>query len=131
MTKTVHSDRRSLLKAGAVAGTAMIAGVSHAAAQEDDTDPSSRPITQGDVAILQFLTAVELIETDLWIQYAELGGVQDNEIPGLPTGGSALYTAALNNLDGDMSQYIHDNTEDEIRGFVETFDRVIFGGSKA
>jgi hypothetical protein len=64
------------------------------------------------------LAAVELIESDLWLQYAELGGVQvfgpqGSELPGLPTGGSALYTNALNKLDGDMSQYIHDNTEDE------------------
>jgi hypothetical protein len=73
---------------------------------------------KGDIAILRLLAAVELIESDLWLQYAELGGVQvfglqGSELPGLPTGGSAPYTTALNNLDSDMSQYIHDNTEDE------------------
>ena len=83
-----------------------------------DTDASNRPLTKGDIAILRLLAAVELIESDLWLQYAELGGVQvfgpqGSELPGLPTGGSAPYTAALNNLDADMSQYIHDNTEDE------------------
>ena len=62
---------------------------------------------------MRFLSAIEQIESDLWQQYAELGGVQDSEIPGLPTGGSKPYTDALNNLDADMSQYIHDNTEDE------------------
>src|SRR2546421_9914884 len=30
-------------------------------------------LTKGDVAILQFLAAAEIIETDLWQQYTELG----------------------------------------------------------
>jgi hypothetical protein len=77
-----------------------------------EDDSKHRP-TEGDIAILRFLSAVEQIESDLWQQYAELGGVQDSEIPGLPTGGNTPYTNALNNLDSDMSQYIHDNTEDE------------------
>jgi hypothetical protein len=51
------------------------------------------------------LTAVELIETDLWQQYNEIGGVN---------GGNPAYMAALSNLDGDMPQYISDNTDDEI-----------------
>src|SRR5260370_28799032 len=68
------------------------------------------------MTILKFLAAIEIIETDLWTQYNELGGVQDNEVPG-QTGGSAKYTAALVTLDQDMPQYIHDNTEDEISHF--------------
>src|SRR6202020_763089 len=60
-----------------------------------------------------FLSALEQIEEDLWIQYSELGGTQDNEISGV-NGGNSLYTAALQILDGDMAQYIHDNTDDEI-----------------
>src|SRR5207237_2877040 len=71
----------------------------------------SRGTTQGDVAILRFLAAVEIIESDLWQQYNELGGIQDSEVPG--GSGSAPYIAKLAVLDGDMSQYIHDNTEDE------------------
>ncbi|MGH6822696.1 MAG: ferritin-like domain-containing protein [Methylocella sp.] len=109
MDKEHHADRRSFLRTGALAGTALAAGASGAIAQLAD---SSRP-TKGDVAILQFLSAIEQIESDLWQQYAELGGVQDSEIPGLPTGGNTPYTTALNALDPDMSQYIHDNTEDE------------------
>jgi Ferritin-like domain len=109
MTDEHQADRRSFLRTGALAGTALAAGASGAIAQLAD---SSRP-TKGDVAILRFLSAIEQIESDLWQQYAELGGVQDSEIPGLPTGGNTPYTNALNNLDGDMSQYIHDNTEDE------------------
>jgi len=68
--------------------------------------------TPGDIAILKLLAAAEIIETDLWIQYSELGGTQDNEVSGVG-GGNALYTAALAILDGDMAQYIHDNTDDE------------------
>ncbi len=108
MTYDFHADRRRLLRAGALAGTALAAGTSGAIAQ---LATSSQP-TQGDVAILRFLSAVEQIESDLWLQYAELGGTQDSELPGL-TGGNTPYTNALNNLDSDMSQYIHDNTEDE------------------
>jgi hypothetical protein len=117
MTDEHSADRRSFLRTGAIAGTALVASASAMAQQVARADDSDRGLTKGDIAILRFLAAVELIESDLWLQYAELGGVQDSELLGLPTGvpgGSALYTAALNNLDGDMSQYIHDNTEDEI-----------------
>jgi hypothetical protein len=61
-------------------------------------------LSRGDAAILRFLAAAELIETDLWQQYTELGGVN---------GGNPAYTAALENLDEDMPQYISDNTDDE------------------
>src|SRR3954451_16788967 len=84
------------------------------------TDPSPafahgrrkcRGLTKGDVAILQFLAAAELVETDLWQQYNELGGIQDSEVPG--GSGNPAYTGALAVLDEDMDQYIHDNTDDE------------------
>jgi hypothetical protein len=66
---------------------------------------ASGPQSSGDVAILRFLAAAEIIEVDLWQQYNELGGVN---------GGNAAYMAALSNLDGDMPQYITDNTDDEV-----------------
>src|SRR5205823_3426978 len=77
---------------------------------------ASGSLTQGDVAILRFLAAAEILETDLWQQYNELGGIQDSEVPG--GSGSAAYVKALEVLDGDMPQYIHDNTEDEISHFT-------------
>src|SRR5581483_6602433 len=61
------------------------------------------------------LAAAEILESDLWVQYNELGGIQDKEVPG--GCGSAPYTDALQVLDADMSQYIHDNTEDELTHF--------------
>jgi hypothetical protein len=64
-------------------------------------------------AILRFLATAEILESDLWLQYWELGGIQDNEFAPA-TGGNPLYTDALTILDGDMPQYIHDNTDDEI-----------------
>src|SRR5438105_10803090 len=45
------------------------------------------------------------------MQYNELGGIPDSEVPG--GSGNAPYTAALAVLDEDMAQYIHDNTDDE------------------
>ena len=55
--------------------------------------------------------------SDLWQQYTELGGAQDAEEHGV-NGGSPLYMAALQILDGDMPQYIHDNTDDEKSHFA-------------
>jgi hypothetical protein len=86
---------------------------------------AARKLSKGDAAILRFLAAAEILESDLWEQYTELGGVQNNEFVNAvdddnvrtgfaETGGNALYTAALKLLDGDMDQYIFDNTDDEI-----------------
>jgi hypothetical protein len=63
--------------------------------------------------MLRFAAAAEILETDFWDQYNELGGVQDKEFPGGGGTGNAAYTAALQVLDSDMAQYIHDNTDDE------------------
>src|SRR6185437_5917183 len=41
-------------------------------------------LTNGDAAILRFLGAAEIIESDLWQQYNELAGIQDGEVPGGP-----------------------------------------------
>lgn len=121
-----QANRRSFLKKGAQAAgaTAVGAGLLTRGLRvfgDEEQGESSGSLTKGDAAILRFLAAAEIIESDLWLQYAELGGAQtqpngnpDNELPGLPTGGNAPYTAALQKLDGDMPQYIHDNTEDEI-----------------
>jgi hypothetical protein len=114
------ANRRSFIKRGlTAAGTASIGAgllVNNSSLFGEGRDEEGGDITRGDTAILRFLAAAEIIETDLWIQYNELGGVQDNEVPGM-TGGSAKYTAALNKIDQDMAQYIHDNTEDEISHF--------------
>jgi hypothetical protein len=113
---TKASTRRSFLKNGTVAGAATVgAGLltRKTFAFDREEEDNRAPITRGDIAILRFLQALEQVEEDLWRQYAELGGTQDSEFSGL-TGGNAAYSQALQLLDGDMPQYIHDNTDDEI-----------------
>jgi hypothetical protein len=105
--------RNSMIATGAAAmGAGLLPGSLSAFAGERDEDDRA-PITKGDIAILTFLQALEQVEADLWIQYSELGGTQDHEVSGV-NGGNAPYMAALTILDGDMPQYIHDNTDDEI-----------------
>ena len=94
--------RRSFLKGVGLAGAAALPG---SALLSGNALASASRLRAGDVAILRLLAAVELIESDLWQQYSELGGVN---------GGNAAYMAALSNLDGDMPQYIADNTDDEL-----------------
>jgi hypothetical protein len=108
-------NRRRFLKGGmfAVGGTILGAGLSPSRLLASEGNGDGAPITKGDIAILRFLQALETIETDLWQQYSELGGTQDNEVSGVG-GGNVPYTQALQLLDGDMPQYIHDNTDDEI-----------------
>jgi hypothetical protein len=103
-------DRRSLLKGLGVVGVAVSAG--SLLTPEADAEPGNGGISHGDAAILRFLAAAEILETDLWQQYNELAGIQDSEVPG--GSGSPDYTEALAQLDEDMNQYIHDNTEDEL-----------------
>jgi hypothetical protein len=75
------------------------------------TAKASGGLTPGDAALLRFAAAAEILETDFWVQYNELGGVQDSEVPG--GSGNPDYTDALEVLDEDMPIYIHDNTDDE------------------
>jgi len=111
------ADRRAFLKQGALAGGAVTLGAGllgtakSALAQDDD-----RPITKGDVAILRFLAAAELIESDLWEQYAELGGLTPGQLPveTAPFTPMNSYQAALMVLDPDGPQYISSNTGDEM-----------------
>src|SRR5216683_7514874 len=122
MTHTVQpsqhaTSRRSFLRKGLAAGGAGAIGAALLAnGVPAFAEAESGGLTPGDAAILRFLSAAEILETDFWQQYNELGGIQDSEVPG--GSGSAAYTAALKVLDGDMDQYIHDNTEDEISHFT-------------
>jgi hypothetical protein len=110
----VSDSRRSFLRKGLAVGAGTVAaglwpkGVPAFAAEAT----VSGRLTRGDAAILRFLATAEILESDLWQQYNELGGIQDREVPG--GSGSKPYTAALQVLDEDMDQYIHDNTEDEL-----------------
>ena len=109
-------NRRSFVKNGltaagvATVGAGLLADTSSLLAQEGPEEHSGR-LTPGDAALLRFAAAAEILETDFWVQYNELGGIQDSEVPG--GSGNPAYTAALEVLDSDMAQYVHDNTDDE------------------
>src|ERR1700691_5201463 len=99
----------SLLAGGAVVGAGLLSNATLARAQE------SGSLNAGDVAILRFLAAAELIESDLWTQYAELGGL--GHLPPIevdPNEHLNPYQIALSNLDSDGPQYIKSNTLDEV-----------------
>jgi hypothetical protein len=115
-------DRRSFMKSGLLAGGAatigagLLANGSSAIAQDRDRGGSGR-LNEGDAAILRFLAAAELIESDLWTQYAELGGLtsgQPIEVDPNPNPPLNAYQMALSNLDTDGPQYITSNTLDEV-----------------
>ncbi len=109
------TNRRSFMKRGlATAGVGLLANSTLALADDEREEghEGHGRLNRGDAAMLRFAAAVEILETDFWVQYNELGGIPDNEIPGGT--GNPAYTAALAVLDADMAQYIHDNTDDEI-----------------
>jgi Ferritin-like domain len=118
----MHASRRSFLKAGLAAtatgaiGAGLLANGLPMAFGDSGGKGKNGGLSRGDESILRFLSAAEILETDFWQQYNELGGIQDSEVPGGT--GSATYTDALKVLDGDMDQYIHDNTEDEMTHFA-------------
>jgi hypothetical protein len=118
-------NRRAFMRNSVIAGAVMTGAGILESVPSAFGEPGKGGLTRGDAAILKWLAAAEIIETDLWLQYQELTGLQDNEvaqiasqqIPGYPataTGGSPLYTNAVSQLDGDMPTYVHDNTEDEL-----------------
>jgi Ferritin-like domain len=110
-----ETNRRSFIRNGltasiATAGAGLITGSTTLAAEGREAGQHGR-LNRGDAAMLRFAAAAEILETDFWVQYNELGGVPDSEVPG--GSGNPAYTAALSVLDADMAQYIHDNTDDE------------------
>jgi hypothetical protein len=111
-------NRRSFLRNGAIAAGTVTAGaalLSHGLAAFGQESNSGGSLTQGDIAILRFLAAAELIEADLWTQYAELGGIGNNPpIEVDPNQQLNNYQIALSNLDSDGPQYISSNTLDEV-----------------
>jgi hypothetical protein len=122
---TNRSGRRKFLERGVAAGVAVVGGgvllnqspvlaARREREREHDREDEGPGITHGDIAILRFLAALEIIETDLWQQYNELGGVN---------AANSGYVAALQVLDMDMPQYIADNTDDEFshQAFIEAY----------
>src|SRR5215470_17354650 len=110
------NSRRSFIKKGIAAGAVGVGYALFADAPSVLTQTPPGTISAGDAALLRFAAAAEILETDFWLQYNELGGIQDSEVPG--KSGNPTYAAKLQVLDSDFSQYIHDNTDDEITHFT-------------
>jgi hypothetical protein len=116
LSLTNSLGRRTLMKTGlAAGGTALLSacgasplssGTDAADAPEDKSAAANRPdkmkITAGDAAILGFLAAAELLETDLWQQYNEFANLE------------GPYKDALEVLDDEMPEYVTQNTNDEV-----------------
>jgi len=124
-------ERRSFLKNIGIAGATLSAGALLKTEGNAQATRSTGRLSKGDVALLQFALWAETVESDLWTQYAELGGVgpsgggaaqSSEEFQGF-IGGNPAYSLALQNLDGDMPQYITDNTDDELShaAFLKAF----------
>src|SRR5579864_8013261 len=97
--------RRSFLKGLGLAGATLSAGALLTTKAIAEPSKRRKRLSGGDAALLKFAAWAEVVESDLWTQYAELGAVDGN---------NAAYQLALQNLDGDMPQYIRDNTDDEL-----------------
>ena len=102
--------RRSFVK-GLALGAASFLPVGAALAGPNDRGRSLSRITDGDAAILRFLAAAEILETDLWQQYTEFADLD------------GPYADALETIDDDMPAYIQQNTEDEFshQSFLNAF----------
>src|ERR1700691_2048093 len=97
----LHAGRRGLMQSIGMAGAVLSAGLLPGASGAKAAVRPAKP-TNSDIALLRFVAWAELVEADLWQQYAELGG--------LNTGTPNPYQAALDRLDGDSGQYITSNT---------------------
>ena len=110
-------NRRSFMKGGILAGGAAAVGAGLLTNGTSARAQGHGRLNEGDTAILRFLAAAELIESDLWTQYSELGGIGNNqpiEVNPTPTPPLNNYQQALSNLDSDGPQYITSNTLDEV-----------------
>src|SRR5271156_6603197 len=112
-------DRRSFMKNGLLAGGAATVGVgllANGTSAQAQFGIGDGRLDAGDIAILRFLAAAELLESDLWTQYAELGGLTPNQLPLEVVQAPPMnsYQNAFLQLDGDGPQYISSNTLDEV-----------------
>ncbi len=102
--------RRSFVR-GLALGAASLWPVGAALANPGGKKQALGHISEGDAAILRFLAAAEILETDLWQQYTEFA---DLDSP---------YGDALEVIDDDMPAYIDQNTADEFshQSFLNAF----------
>src|SRR5260370_29347029 len=94
-------SRRSFFKMTAAGAAIAIPGFALMNGTEIAFAESKPPLNDSDVAVLQFLAAAELVESDLWGQYCELA----THNPG--------YRNALQRIDESLPDYICGVLEDE------------------
>ena len=99
-------DRRTFLSGGAVLGATLAAAAAGSPAAMAKVAEAFGPIdrdavTPGDIAILRFLAAAELLEDDLWQQYCELAVANPS------------YNKALRRIDRSLIRYVCDDRDDE------------------
>jgi len=95
------ASRRAFLQRSAglgAAAAAVLLGGSKSALGA--IDPKS--VTPGDIAVLNFLAAAELVETDLWDQYTELATLNHG------------FNRALTRIDKSLPRYITNDRDDEL-----------------
>jgi hypothetical protein len=102
--------RRSFMKRAAALGAVSLLPVKATFAKAGGNQHLGN-ITESDAAILRFLAAAEILETDLWQQYSDF---VDQDSP---------YTDAIETIDDDMPTYIDQNTADELshESFLNAF----------
>src|SRR3954469_2263657 len=103
--------KKSLVTAGTATAAARLLTSGLPLFGRDNAEEHRGNLTKGDAALLRFAAAAEILETDFWVQYNELAGVQDSEVPG--GSGNEPYAEKFEAIDDDFPQYIHDNTDDE------------------
>ena len=109
----VTVGRRSFIRCLGNLGATLLPAGALLIRQAKAREQSSGTLTKGDADLLRFAAWAEIVESDLWTQYNELGGAtKPNDGP--PNVGNPPYKLALQNLDSDMPQYISDNTDDEL-----------------
>ena len=92
--------RRSFMRRAAIGASLLpLSGILGAAASS--FGQSSGGVTSGDIAILKFLAAAELVEADLWSQYCELATNNKD------------YRKALEKIDSAIVTYICDDRDNE------------------
>ncbi len=129
MTDEHHADRRSFLRTGAIAGTALVAGASGAIAQPvANTGASNVPLTKGDIDIANFALNLEYLEAEFYLRAAFGTGLPHNEVTGTGTLGPVSGGRKVPFKNPRIAAYAQEIANDE-HSHVKFF-RAVTGAAK-